>query len=179
MAEVIKYGLLGNAVFWRDLQQNMPALMRRDKALIIETVHQSCADKADIVAQDEFESGKRALLNLGHTFAHALENTLGYGVYLHGEAVAVGMLMAAKLSALEGFISAEDVKSVENLLQKANLPVAISSKIDYQNFVDAMSVDKKVINGEIRLILMKKLGQAFVSNNYQAHNLEQTIKDFL
>lgn len=178
MAEVIKYGLLGNADFFRYLQDNIGDLMARDKALIMETVYQSCADKADIVAQDELESGKRALLNLGHTFGHAIENILGYGIYLHGEAVAVGMLMAIKLSTLEGFTNNEDTKQVEDLLQKANLPISINSKIDYQDFIDAMSVDKKAINGEIRLVLMKKIGQAFISSEYQPSNLRQTIEDF-
>ena len=179
MAEVIKYGLLGNVDFLIYLQDNIKALMARDKTLIIKTVYQSCADKADIVAQDELESGKRALLNFGHTFGHALENTLGYGVYLHGEAVAVGMLMASKLSALEGFISDEDTQQVKELLQKANLPTTINSKIDYQDFTDAMCVDKKAINGEVRLVLMRQLGQAFISSDYQPNNLEQIIKDFL
>jgi 3-dehydroquinate synthase len=179
MAEVIKYGLLGNVNFLIDLQQNIDDLMHRDKSLIIKAVHQSCTDKANIVAQDELESGKRALLNFGHTFAHAIENTLGYGTYLHGEAVAVGMLMAAELSALEGFIASSDVQQVKDLLQKAQLPVSINSKISYQDFVDAMSVDKKVIDGEVRLVLMKKLGQTFISKDYQKNDLQQVIKDFL
>ncbi len=179
MAEVIKYGLLGNVDFLIDLQQNIDDLMHRDKSLIIKAVHQSCTDKANIVAQDELESGKRALLNFGHTFAHAIENTLGYGTYLHGEAVAVGMLMAAELSALEGFIASSDVQQVKDLLQKAQLPVSINSKISYQDFVDAMSVDKKVIDGEVRLVLMKKLGQTFISKDYQKNDLQQVIKDFL
>jgi 3-dehydroquinate synthase len=171
--------LLGNVDFIAYLQSNIEDLMARNKMHIIETVYQSCADKAEIVAQDELESGKRALLNLGHTFGHAIENTLGYGVYLHGEAIAVGLLMAAKLSELEGFISSEETQSIKDLLQKANLPIAINSKINYQDFVEAMSVDKKTINGEIRFILMKKIGQAFISNDYQPHNLKQTIEDFL
>ncbi|CAC9966982.1 3-dehydroquinate synthase (EC 4.2.3.4) [uncultured Gammaproteobacteria bacterium] len=179
MAEVIKYGLLGNVDFLIDLQQNIDDLMHRDKSLIIKAVHQSCTDKANIVAQDELESGKRALLNFGHTFAHAIENTLGYGTYLHGEAVAVGMLMAAELSALEGFIASSDVQQVKDLLQKTQLPVSINSKISYQDFVDAMSVDKKVIDGEVRLVLMKKLGQTFISKDYQKNDLQQVIKDFL
>lgn len=179
MAEVIKYGLLGNISFLKFLQANISSLMARDKALIIQSVYQSCFDKAEIVAQDELESGKRALLNLGHTFGHAIENTLGYGVYLHGEAVAVGMLMAAKLSALEGFIGDKEVQQTEYLLQKANLPTTISSKISYQDFMSAINVDKKVIDGDIRLVLMKEIGQAFVSNDYQKHNLEQIIKEFL
>ncbi|KAA0454050.1 MAG: hypothetical protein FXV79_01705 [Candidatus Thioglobus sp.] len=179
MAEVIKYGLLGNSDLLAYLQKNMPDLMARDKEMIVKIVHQSCVDKAKIVAQDELESGKRALLNFGHTFGHALENTLGYGEYLHGEAVAVGMLMAAKLSAAEGFIDDEQVSQVEDLLQKSNLPTTINSKIGQQDFMNAMSVDKKAINGEIRLILLKKLGQAFISSKYKVQNLELIIKDFL
>ncbi len=179
MAEVIKYGLLGNADFLTYLHNEIDTLMSRDKTLIIQAVYQSCFDKAEIVAQDELETGRRALLNLGHTFGHAIENTLGYGVYLHGEAVAVGLLMATKLSVLEGFITDEAAQQVEQLLQKALLPTTINSKIDYQDFMDAMSVDKKAIDGVIRLVLMKKLGQAFVGDDYQAHNLEQIIKDFL
>lgn len=179
MAEVIKYGLLGNADFLTYLHNEIDTLMSRDKTLIIQAVYQSCFDKAEIVAQDELEAGRRALLNLGHTFGHAIENTLGYGVYLHGEAVAVGLLMATKLSVLEGFITDEAAQQVEQLLQKALLPTTINSKIDYQDFMDAMSVDKKAIDGVIRLVLMKKLGQAFVGDDYQAHNLEQIIKDFL
>lgn len=181
LAEVIKYGLLGNADFLTYLQNNSDSLIARHKDLVIKAVHQSCIDKVNIVAQDELEVGKRTLLNLGHTFGHAIENTLGYGVYLHGEAVAVGMLMAAKLSALEGLITDKEVQQVEYLLQKVNLPITInsSSKIEYQDFMDAMSVDKKAINGKIRLVLMKKIGQAFISNDYQQYKLEQIIKDFL
>lgn len=179
MAEVIKYGLLGNKEFLVYLQNNINSLMTRNKALIIEVVYQSCADKSEIVAQDELETGKRVLLNLGHTFGHAIENTLGYGVYLHGEAVSVGMLMAARLSALEGFLTDEEVYQVQNLLEKSFLPILINSKIDYLKFIHAMSVDKKVVNSEVRLILMKKLGQAFISKTYKKHNLEQIIKEFL
>nr|MCS5586846.1 3-dehydroquinate synthase [Gammaproteobacteria bacterium] len=144
MAEVIKYGFLGNAIFLDYLQNNINGLMARDKALIIESVYQSCEDKANIVAQDELEAGKRALLNLGHTFGHAIENTLGYGNYLHGEAISVGMLMAAKLSQLEGYLSVEDVNQVQDLLEKSNLPISISGKITASDFMAAMSVDKKV-----------------------------------
>ncbi|SMN02511.1 3-dehydroquinate synthase [uncultured Candidatus Thioglobus sp.] len=179
LAEVVKYGLLGNVDFLNYLQSNIDDLMARDKALIVEVVYQSCSDKADIVAQDELESGKRALLNLGHTFGHAIENTLGYGVYLHGEAIAVGMLMAAKLSALEGFISNKDVQQIKNILEKFNLPVIINSKIDPQDFIAAMCVDKKSIDGEIRFVLIKQLGQAFISRNYQQQHLQQIIKEFL
>jgi 3-dehydroquinate synthase len=178
MAEVIKYGLLGNLDFLAFLQDNIQNLMRRDKTLITQSIYQSCADKADIVAQDELESGKRALLNLGHTFGHAIENTLGYGVFLHGEAISVGMLMAAKLSQLVGDLNDQDVAHVQDLLEKANLPISVDGKISASEFLSAMSVDKKVIDGSIRLVLMRRLGEAYISDSYQKKQLDQVIGDF-
>lgn len=178
MAEVIKYGLLGNADFLDYLQNNMVNLMARDKALIIQSVYQSCFDKAEIVAQDELESGKRALLNLGHTFGHAIENTLGYGVFLHGEAISVGMLMAAELSHRLGDLTTQEVLQVKDLLEKSNLPISVNGKISALEFLSAMRVDKKVIDGRIRLILMKKLGQSYITDNYQKEQLNRVIGDF-
>ncbi len=178
MAEVIKYGLLGNIEFLEFLENNIDGLMARDKLLMIEAVYQSCLDKANIVAQDELEAGKRALLNLGHTFGHAIENILGYGVYLHGEAIAVGMLMAARLSQSEGFLSADDINRVRGLLENANLPSTIYGKITPSDFIKSMSVDKKVIDGNIRLVLLRKLGDAFICNNYQDILLDQVIGEF-
>ena len=178
MAEIIKYGLLGNIDFLHYLQNNIDGLMSRDKSMIIESVYRSCEDKANIVAQDELEAGKRALLNLGHTFGHAIENTLGYGNYLHGEAISVGMLMAAKLSQLEDQLSANEVGEIQHLLEKANLPISISGKITASDFMAAMSVDKKVIDGNIRLILLKKLGDAFICDDYQSQLLDQVINEF-
>jgi len=178
MAEVIKYGLLGNTDFLHYLQNNIDGLMARDKDLIIEAVYQSCEDKANIVAQDELEAGKRALLNFGHTFGHAIENTLGYGNYLHGEAISVGMLMAAKLSQLESYLDVDEVNEIQHLLEKANLPTSISGKITASDFMAAMSVDKKVIDGNIRLILLKELGDAFICDDYRVPLLNQVINDF-
>ncbi len=178
MAEVIKYALLGNLDFLHYLQKNINELMARDKSMMIELVYQSCEDKANIVAQDELEVGKRALLNLGHTFGHAIENTLGYGNYLHGEAISVGMLMAVKLSQFEGYLSVDEVDQVQDLLEKSNLPISISGKIIASDFMAAMSVDKKVIDGNIRLILLKKLGDAFICNDYQDKLLNRVINDF-
>jgi 3-dehydroquinate synthase len=178
MAEVIKYGLLGNVNFLTFLQENIQNLMQRNKGLIIQAVYQSCADKASIVAQDELESGKRALLNLGHTFGHAIENTLGYGVFLHGEAISVGMLMAAKLSQLLGDLTPQEIDQVQDLLEKSNLPISVDGKISASEFLSAMRVDKKVIDGNIRLILLKKLGEAYISDNYQKDHLDQVIGDF-
>jgi 3-dehydroquinate synthase len=178
MAEVIKYGLLGNIAFFEFLQTNISKLMHRDKNLIIQTVYQSSIDKANIVAQDELETGKRALLNFGHTVGHAIENTLGYGVFLHGEAISVGMLMAVKMSQLLGDLSKSDVDNVQDLLEKSNLPISIKSKISASKFLSAMSVDKKVINGNIRLILIKKLGKSYIDDTYKKELLDKVIKDF-
>ncbi|CAC9582641.1 3-dehydroquinate synthase (EC 4.2.3.4) [uncultured Gammaproteobacteria bacterium] len=178
LAEVIKYGLLGNIDFLKFLQSNINDLIARDKTLIIQAVHQSCVDKADIVAEDELESGKRALLNFGHTFGHAIENTLGYGVFLHGEAISVGMLMATKLSQLLGDLTKDDVSQVKDLLEKSNLPISVDGKISASEFLSAMSVDKKVINGNIRLILMRKLGESYIGDTYQQAQLKRVIGDF-
>ncbi|WP_428087550.1 3-dehydroquinate synthase [Candidatus Thioglobus sp.] len=178
MAEVIKYGLLGNKAFLTFLQANIESLIARDKDLIIQAVYQSCVDKANIVAQDELETGKRALLNFGHTFGHAIENTLGYGVFLHGEAISVGMLMAAELSKLIGNLTDQEVFAVKDLLEKSNLPVSVNGKINALEFFDAMRVDKKAIDGNIRLILMKKLGESYISSSYQKEQLKQIINDF-
>ncbi|MGE4594252.1 MAG: 3-dehydroquinate synthase [Gammaproteobacteria bacterium] len=179
MAEVIKYGLLGNADFLQDLEANMGSLMDRDVELITDAVYRSCEDKARIVAEDEFEAGKRALLNLGHTFGHGIENTLGYGVYLHGEAVSVGMLMAAKLSELEGDLTAACVQRVARLLNQANLPCEINQEINEAQLFAAMSLDKKAIDGNIRLVLLRKLGDAYLSQDYSSDNLNQVVRDFI
>ncbi|MCS5592568.1 MAG: 3-dehydroquinate synthase [Gammaproteobacteria bacterium] len=179
MAEVIKYGLLGNADFLKDLEVNMGGLMHRDVPLVIDAVFRSCEDKARIVAEDEFEAGKRALLNLGHTFAHGIENTLGYGAFLHGEAVSVGMLMAAKLSELEGDLTAACVERVVQLLSQANLPCEINKEITEAQLFAAMSVDKKAIDGNIRLVLLRRLGDAYLSQDYSGDNLNQVVRDFI
>jgi 3-dehydroquinate synthase len=179
MAEVIKYGLLGNTDFLQDLETNMGGLMDRDVPLIIDAVYRSCEDKARIVAEDEFEAGKRALLNLGHTFGHGIENTLGYGTFLHGEAVSVGMLMAAKLSELEGDLTVACVERVERLLSQANLPCEINQEITETQLFAAMSLDKKAIDGNIRLVLLRKLGDAYLSQDYSGDNLNQVVRDFI
>jgi len=178
MAEVIKYGLLGNADFLQDLETNMSDLMNRDVKLIIDAVYRSCEDKAKIVAEDEFESGRRALLNLGHTFGHGIENTLGYGTYLHGEAVSVGMFMAVKLSELEGDLTAACVERVAQLLNQANLPCEINKEITEAQLFAAMSLDKKAIDGNIRLVLLRNLGNAYLSQDYSVDNLNQVVRDF-
>ena len=178
MAEVIKYGLLGNIDFLLELEKNVDAIMNRDKNLIIDAVYRSCEDKANIVAEDEFERGKRSLLNFGHTFGHGIENVLGYGTYLHGEAISIGMYMAAKLSELEGNLSVDDVERVKNILTKAKLPCNIESKVSSENLINAMSIDKKAVDGNIRLVLLKYLGDSYLSDSYSQENFQQVISNF-
>ena len=178
MAEVIKYGLLGNADFFSMLETNIESIMARNKDLIIEIIFNSCKDKASIVALDEFERGKRALLNLGHTFGHGIENAFGYGNYLHGEAVSIGMVMAAKLSMDEGHLSNEDAIRVESILSTADLPISIKKSIDSETLIEAMSLDKKSIDGKIRLVLLKALGDSYLTDSYSKENFNKVVNNF-
>ena len=178
MAEVIKYGLLGNVDFLLELEKNVEAIMNRDKNLIIDAVYRSCEDKANIVAEDEFEHGKRSLLNFGHTFGHGIENILGYGTYLHGEAISIGMYMAAKLSELEGNLSVDDVERVKNILTKAKLPCDIEGKVSSENLIKAMSIDKKAIDGNIRLVLLRSVGDSFITGSYSQENFNKVVSNF-
>ena len=178
MAEVIKYGLLGNADFFSMLETNIESIMARNKDLIIEIIFNSCKDKASIVALDEFERGKRALLNLGHTFGHGIENAFGYGNYLHGEAVSIGMVMATKLSMDEGYLSNEDAIRVESILSKADLPISIKKSIGSETLIEAMSLDKKSIDGKIRLVLLKALGDSYLTDSYSKENFNKVINNF-
>ena len=175
MSEVIKYGLLWDREFLDWLNDNMTALMARDKSLLIHAIHRSCEIKAEVVAEDEHESGVRALLNLGHTFGHAIETAMGYGVWLHGEAVATGMVMAAQLSQSMGWLSEEDVDYTRAIMKKANLPIEPPEEMTSVQFNEIMSVDKKVLDGVLRLILMKQLGKAAVTSDFD----HQALQDLL
>jgi 3-dehydroquinate synthase len=178
MAEVIKYGLLGNENFLYFIEKNVDSLMNKEKSSVIDAIYQSCKDKANIVAEDELEAGKRALLNLGHTFGHAIENSMGYGNYLHGEAISIGMYMAAVMSEKEGFIDQSQVSRVKSILENCELPTRLTGKINFSDFSKSMSVDKKVLKGKIRLVLLKPIGAAFISDDYHKEFLDQTIKEF-
>ena len=178
MAEVIKYGLLGNADFLSMLEANIESIMARKKDWIIEVIFNCCQDKARIVELDEFEKGKRALLNLGHTFGHGIENAFGYGNYLHGEAVSIGMVMAAKLSKDEGNLSHEETLRVESILSKADLPISINKTIDSETLITAMSLDKKSIDGKIRLVLLKSLGDSYLTDSYSNENFMKVVNSF-
>jgi len=162
MAEVIKYGLIRDIPFLKWLEAGMDGLMSRDGELLAHAIERSCANKAEVVAGDELETastGGRALLNLGHTFGHAIETGMGYGEWLHGEAVAAGTMMAAELSRRLGWLSAADLERVRTLLQRAGLPVA-GPELGAERYLDLMSHDKKVVAGSLRLVLLKALGDA-------------------
>lgn len=176
LAEVIKYGLIRDLPFLDWLEQNMAGLLARDKVLLAEAIARSCQNKADVVAADELEANDlRALLNLGHTFGHAIETAMGYGVWLHGEAVATGMLMAADLSWRLGWLSQAEVQRIKRLLEAAQLPTVPPTTINPEQFLQLMAVDKKVLAGKLRLVLLKNLGQAVVSADFPLTVLEQTL----
>ncbi|MBJ9984079.1 3-dehydroquinate synthase [Acinetobacter sp. S40] len=174
LAEVIKYALLGDVEFLAWLEQHMEGLLAGDETLLAQAVYRSCAHKARIVANDEKEQGERALLNLGHTFGHAIESYLGYGEWLHGEAVATGMVMAADLSQRMGWISLEDLQRTKNIIQRAKLPISCP-KIPLDEFLSYMSHDKKVLNGQLRLVLLKQLGQAVITKDFDVEKMKQAI----
>lgn len=179
MAEVIKYGLLGDIEFLSWLEENMPGLMAGDSQLLSEAITRSCQCKAAIVAEDEREGGKRALLNFGHTFGHAIETEMGYGQWLHGEAVACGMWLAADLSRRLGWLSNADLERVENILRAAKLPILPPKTMTPEQFLQHMAVDKKNIDGQLRLILLKKLGTAQVVDFDNLPLLQECLADAL
>ena len=149
--------------------------MARDRDTIAQTILVSCQTKANIVSIDERESGIRAILNLGHTFGHAIEATMGYGNWLHGEAVATGMVMAVDLSYRQQWIDDSLRQRTKDLLQKANLPVTSPTNMTVDQYMSAMSIDKKVTNGTIQFILLKGLGEAIVTSNYNPDSLKETL----
>jgi 3-dehydroquinate synthase len=176
IAEVIKYGLIRDLPFFNWLQQNMAKLLTRDTDALAHAIEVSCRNKAEVVAADEKESGQRALLNLGHTFGHAIEAGLGYGKWLHGEAVAAGMCMAAIMSHQLGWLSAADVDRITDMVKRANLPVDAPVELSPERFVELMSVDKKVMDGVLRLVLLKDIGHAVITNDYTPEQLVEAIR---
>jgi len=174
VAEVIKYGLIRDADFFDWLEVNMAKLMELDEQVLSEAIYRSCQNKADVVAKDEHEQGERALLNLGHTFGHAIENAMGYGVWLHGEAVAAGTMMAADLSQRMAWLNANDVARIKNSLIAANLPIN-PPDLGATKYLDLMGLDKKVENGKIRLVLQQGIGKAVITSDYDAEKLAATL----
>lgn len=174
VAEIIKYGLIRDAKFFDWLENHMPELMALDTPVISEAIYRSCQNKAEVVAADEHETGERALLNLGHTFGHAIENAMGYGVWLHGEAVAAGSMLAADLSRRMGWLNAEEIKRMEAIFHAANLPIK-SPALGVDKYLDLMGLDKKVENGKIRLVLQQGIGKSVITSDYDASLLRETL----
>jgi 3-dehydroquinate synthase len=175
IAEVIKYGLIRDLPFFEWLEQNMNKLLSRDTEALQYAIERSCRNKAEIVAADERESGERALLNLGHTFGHAIESGMGYGNWLHGEGVAAGTMMAADLSQRLGWISTREVARIRNLFEQARLPT-IAPDLGHEKYLELMGLDKKVEGGKMRFVLLKKIGHAIVYGETPTALLQQTLQ---
>lgn len=178
LAEVIKYGLLRDHELFVWLEQNIALLLARDKSALAYVIERSCLNKAAIVAADEFEAGIRATLNLGHTFAHAIETGTNYNTYLHGEAVAIGLCYAADLSHRMGLLVAADVDRIIALVKRAKLPVSPPTTMTVARFIELMSVDKKNVDGGIRFILLEAIGKATLPLKVEQTVLEQTLTTY-
>ncbi|MQG92410.1 3-dehydroquinate synthase [Pseudomonas sp. MN1F] len=175
LAEVIKYGLICDKPFLAWLEDNMQALRALEPAALTEAISRSCAAKAAVVGTDERESGVRATLNLGHTFGHAIETHMGYGVWLHGEAVAAGTVMALEMSMRLGWIDQAERDRAIRLLQDAGLPVVPPQEMTPAHFMEHMAVDKKVLDGRLRLVLLRQLGEAVITDDYPKEILQATL----
>ena len=174
MAEVIKYGLIRDADFFDWIEANIEALMQLNEKELSYAIFRSCQNKAEVVARDEHENGERALLNLGHTFGHAIENAMGYGVWLHGEAVAAGTMLAADLSKRMDWLSQQDIVRIQKIFEAAKLPVT-APNLGLDKYLDLMSMDKKVADGKIRLILQQAIGKSVITSDYDAELLKRTL----
>lgn len=166
LAEVIKYGLISDKEFFQWLELNIGQLLNKEPSALAHAIQRSCENKARIVSEDEKEGGIRAILNLGHTFGHAIETFQSYKDWLHGEAVAAGMVMAAQLSCAMGLISEQDVDRIKAILKQCELPVASPKEMLAEEFLSLMLVDKKVLDGSLRLVLLKSIGHAFVTSDF-------------
>ncbi|MFM7434137.1 MAG: 3-dehydroquinate synthase [Gammaproteobacteria bacterium] len=179
LAEVVKYGLICDADFFAWLERSAERLLALDGETLMYAVHRCCSIKAEIVVRDEHEQGDRALLNLGHTFGHAIENTTGYSRWLHGEAVAAGLRMAASMSERAGLMDKADLLRIESLLQQLGLRTDARGELSPAAARAAMSLDKKVKAGRVRLILMRGIGRAFVTDDYAEETLAATLEAHL
>lgn len=178
IAEVIKYGLIRDAEFFAWLERHIPELLARDPQQLTYAIQRSCRNKAEVVAADERESGQRALLNLGHTFGHAIEAAMGYGVWLHGEAAGIGMLMAADLSRRLGWLDDGQLARIRAITGLARLPLHTPPELDAEQFLKWMAVDKKVQAGRLRLVLLTDIGASLITDTYDAAKLRETLDTF-
>jgi 3-dehydroquinate synthase len=178
LAEVIKYGLIWDAEFFAWLEVNMDKLRALDADAISHAIYRSCQIKAQVVAQDEREGGIRAILNLGHTFGHAIESGMGYGNWLHGEAVAAGMVLAADASRRKAWLSEADVERTRALIRRAGLPDT-APNLGVEKYLDYMGHDKKVEAGKIRYVLLKKIGEAVITADLSRADLDATLTHYV
>jgi len=177
LGEIIKYGLLWDREFFAWQETHMPDLLARDRDCLTTVIHRSCQIKAEMVSADETESGVRALLNLGHTFGHAIEAGLGFGTWLHGEAVAAGLCLAADLSARLGRIDTDDVLRVEKLVQSTGLPIRAPAELSTDRMLELMAVDKKIRGGKLRLVLLNAIGEAELDGDFDPRALRETLEE--
>ena len=177
LGEIIKYGLLWDREFFAWQETHMPDLLARDRDCLTTVIHRSCQIKAEMVSADETESGVRALLNLGHTFGHAIEAGLGFGTWLHGEAVAAGLCLAADLSARLGRIDTDDVLRVEKLVQSTGLPSRAPAELSTDRMLELMAVDKKIRGGKLRLVLLNAIGEAELDGDFDPRALRETLEE--
>lgn len=175
LAEVIKYGIMADESFFTWLESNIEQLVAVDEAALTTAIMQSCACKASVVSEDEREQGKRALLNLGHTFGHAIEAAQGYGNWLHGEAVAAGMAIACDISVMHGFLTERDYSRVLALLHAAKLPVSAPDDMQWAQWQQLMLKDKKVKGGKVRFILPRGLGDAVITEKVTEQHLIEAV----
>jgi len=182
ISEIIKYGLIRDAPFFQWQEENMERLLSRDAGALREAIKRSCENKAEVVKADELEAGVRATLNLGHTFGHAIENGSGYGTWLHGEAVAIGTVMAATMSAKMGWIDTALVERIYQIMYAAKLPteLPVDSPMDEETFLRLMGLDKKVADGKLRLILLNgELGNCLFTGDFCEDAMKETIREFV
>ena len=178
LAEVVKYGMIADADFFAYLEAHTDALNNQDAAVMTHIIQRSCAIKAEVVAADEREGGLRAILNFGHTFGHAIEKLLGYGALLHGEAVAIGMLMATRFSERLGMLDQNVAPRLAQLLEALHLPSALSTSLDQADMLAAMGMDKKAVDGRIRFVLANSLGSVITTADYDEAALLATLEEF-
>jgi 3-dehydroquinate synthase len=176
LAEVIKYGIIFDAKFFAQLERDLPKILKRDEKILSQIIARCCEIKAEIVGKDETENGLRSILNFGHTIGHAIENTAGYGKILHGEAISIGQIAAAKLSGKILGFPQRDVERIENLFQRAGLPTQIKlNSSQRQKLFAAMKLDKKVIGGEIKFVLAKKIGRVVWAQKVPMRLIEEIL----
>ncbi|HFD11431.1 MAG TPA: 3-dehydroquinate synthase [Crenotrichaceae bacterium] len=178
IAEVIKYGLIDDSEFFEWIELNLDNILKRERKVLTHAIRRSCEIKAEIVAADEKEAGIRAILNFGHTFGHAIEAGCGYGVYLHGEAVSIGMCLAAELSCRLDYISLKQLHRIIALLERTGLPTTLPEQLSTNEYLKLMAVDKKNIDGEIRVIVLEQMGKAGLPVSIDTVLLKKTIQDY-